>query len=223
MVVGSSGTATIELTPSVPGAKIYYTLDGSTPDTAATLYAKPITIGAEQPQRVDIKTITVLPSGRKSAVYGATIFRRDYFPATELKEPRAGVTFALLPSAGGNSPTLKSGETRAIGLQQPMLSALAKQPYDVVFDGYIKVPEDGVYQFQLEANWDGSVRVDDDIVAIQKRSKDRETNSMAVPLKAGFHKVSFGYHSGGDTPLFRVRWGIKGQGLRAIGGGELFH
>ena len=104
-----------------------------------------------------------------------------------------------------------------------MLTPLLKQSFEVGFDGYIKIPADGIYEFQLESNWDGSVTVDDDTVTISKGSKDREMKSTVVPLKAGFHKIAFRYRSGGDTPVFRVRWGIKGQGLRAIGGAELAH
>ena len=222
MVVGANGTATVEMTPSIPGAKIYYTLDGSTPSETSTLYTRPIDIGADQPQRVDVKTITVLPNGRKSSVYVGTILRRDYIASTDLKDPRAGVTFALV-TGGPDSPVLRSGETRAVGLQQPMLTPLLKQSFEVGFDGYIKIPADGVYEFQLESNWNGSVTVDDDTVTISKGSKDREMKSTVVPLKAGFHKIAFRYRSGGDTPVFRIRWGIKGQGLRAMGGAELAH
>ena len=118
---------------------------------------------------------------------------------------------------------MRSGETRAIGLQQPMITPLLRQPFEVGFDGYIKIPADGVYEFQLESNWNGSVAVDDDTVTVAKGSKDREMNSVVLPLKAGFHRIAFRYRSGGDTPVFRVRWGIKGQGLRAIGGAELAH
>jgi hypothetical protein len=47
--------------------------------------------------------------------------------------------------------------------------------------------------------------------------------STIVPLKAGLHKISLRYnHRGGDAH-FRFRVGIKGQGLRQIGGGELVY
>src|SRR6476620_2503218 len=130
MVVGTGGTATVELTPTIAGSKIYYTLDGSTPSEASTLYSRPIDLGADQPQRVDVKTITVLPNGRKSSVYAATILRRDFVAATEVKDPRAGVTYALMTTVE-NSAVLRSGETCAVGLQQPMLSTLLKQPFEV--------------------------------------------------------------------------------------------
>jgi hypothetical protein len=69
----------------------------------------------------------------------------------------------------------------------------------------------------------GTVTVDGDVLAVDKRSKDREMNAMVLPLKAGFHRIAIRYESGGDSPAFRARWGIKGQGLRDIGGGDLAH
>ena len=54
-------------------------------------------------------------------------------------------------------------------------------------------------------------------------TKDRAVTSAVVPLKAGYHRISLGYGHHGGNAVFRVRYGIKGQGLRAIGGGELAH
>src|SRR5262249_1377137 len=42
IVVGSNADPIIELKPAIDGAKIFYTLDGSTPDDKSALYEKPI-------------------------------------------------------------------------------------------------------------------------------------------------------------------------------------
>ena len=54
-------------------------------------------------------------------------------------------------------------------------------------------------------------------------TKDRKTRSSVVALKAGLHKLSMRYNNHGGDPFFRVRWAIKGQNWRNIGGGELVH
>src|SRR6185369_560074 len=114
MASSTDEKAKVELNPSIDGAKIYYTLDGSTPDERSSLYTGPINADIAQNQRVDLKTVTVLHSGRKSFVYAATILKRDYSPPVELTEKRPGVTFALAvpASAIAAAPVIVSGETK---------------------------------------------------------------------------------------------------------------
>ena len=98
-----------------------------------------------------------------------------------------------------------------------------KQPFSVSFDGYINVPADGVYEFQTDSIWDASVLIDGEKLIESVGTKDRAVSSAVVPLKAGYHKISLRYNHRGGNAVFRARYGIKGQGLRAIGGGELVH
>jgi hexosaminidase len=225
MALGSNLSTTVELKPAIDGAKIYYTTDGSAPDERSTLYEKPIQLTLKQNERVDLKTIEILPNGRKSYVYAATILGRDYLSPTELTEKRPGVTYAFsMPSVNNSAePLLVSGETRATGFQQFTRFGDLKQPFTVSFDGFINIPADGVYEFQTDAIWDARVTIDGEKLIGSTGTKDRAVTSAVVPLKAGYHRISLGYGHHGGNAVFRVRYGIKGQGLRAIGGGELAH
>jgi hexosaminidase len=225
MVLASDEKVHIDLTPRTDDAKIYYTLDGTTPDERSALFEKPLDIEIKQNQRVDLKTITVLPSGRKSSVYAATILRREFLQPVELAEKRPGVTFGFaMPDE--NSPIIASGETKSVGLQQfaqKTIPDLLKRPFAVSFDGYLNVPVDAIYEFQAESTWGAIILIDSENLIDVTGTKDRSTRSEVVPLKAGLHKISLRYKNGGGEPFFRVRWAIKGQNWRNIGGGELVH
>ena len=98
-----------------------------------------------------------------------------------------------------------------------------KQPFAVTYDGYVRVPVDGVYEFQVDSTWDATVVLGGGMIINDDGTKDRKVKSAIVPLKAGLHKISIRYnHHGGDA-AFRFRFGIKGQGLRQAGGGEFVH
>ena len=217
------------LTAPIGGSKIYYTLDGSEPSDLSALYEKPITVSLEPNERKDLKTIVVLPSGRKSSVYSATLLRRAYAEPVdaaklfERKEKRPGVTYALSLSAADGTVNVTSGERAGIGLLPLFGSAVPKVPFTAAFDGYIIVPADGVYEFQTESNWDVETGVADQILINAKGTKDRTMRSAVVPLKAGLHRIHLAYSNREGDAFFRVRWGIKGQGLRVIGGGDLVH
>lgn len=63
----------IELKAPIPGAKIYYTLDGYRPSENAALYSEPIKVIVPQGQKKTLKTVVVAPSGKRSVVKETTL------------------------------------------------------------------------------------------------------------------------------------------------------
>lgn len=224
MVVGGDGKATVELSPAV-GTKIYYTLDGTTPDEKSRVYDKPITVELKQDEKIELKTVVANSIGRKSVVYAATLIRREMLPAVEPTGKTAGVTYSLyVPSnAYGQDTPAQKGESRSIGLQQFANQIDPKKTFGVTFEGHINITADGVYDFQVDSTWDRQLTIDGVKLIDEAGTKDRAIRSAVIPLKAGWHKFTVHYdHREGDM-FFRVRYGLKGQGLRQIGGGELVH
>lgn len=63
----------ITLSVPMPGAKIFYTLDGYRPSENAAAYTSPLKINVPQGQKKVLKTIVIAPSGKRSVVV-ETIF-----------------------------------------------------------------------------------------------------------------------------------------------------
>jgi hexosaminidase len=97
-----------------------------------------------------------------------------------------------------------------------------KEPFGVVFEGFINVPNDGIYEFKIESD-DGSVlMIGNETVVDNDGMHGFEAKTGIVPLRKGYHPIRLKYfQSGGDSAL-NLRWGIKGTGLRRIYGNELF-
>ena len=225
VVVGANGKAVLDIKPLVPSYKIYYTLDGSTPDVNSKIYTAPVTFEVAKDSVKTVKTIVVIPSGRKSSVYAATYINREPMPAAEPEQTRPGVAFEfLVPNSDPDKKdTVEKGETKSIMLEQFAKRYDLKQPFVVTFDGYMKAAADGIYEFQVDATWDATIVLDGEMIINDAGTKDRKVRSAIVPLKAGYHKISIRYnHRGGDS-TFRVLWGLKGQGLGRAYGGELVH
>ncbi len=74
VAIGASDTVltgskfTIELSPSVEGATIYYTLDGYNPRETDLAYTVPLKILVPENKTVELKTIVITPSGKRSIV-----------------------------------------------------------------------------------------------------------------------------------------------------------
>jgi hexosaminidase len=226
-IVDASGKATIELKPFVDGAKIYYTLDGTTPTTASTVYSEPIAMTLNDGEVKTLKTITVLPNGRASSVYAAVFVRRDLMPAVDgpSGERKQGVAWELFTpneTLPGEGIRIK-GESRSIQLNQFEKATDLKKPFVATFDGYLNIPADGIYEFQVDATWDTTIVLDGQKLIDDAGTKDRKVRSAIIPLKAGLHQLSMRYnHRGGDA-AFRFLYGLKGQGLGRLYGGEFVH
>jgi sugar lactone lactonase YvrE len=83
----------VSLASSTPGATIYYTLDGSAPSTASTIYSAPIFVGVSQ----IIKALSVAPNYNDSAVESF-----DYTITGTVQAP----TFSVASGAYGPAQTV---------------------------------------------------------------------------------------------------------------------
>ncbi|MBK9163548.1 MAG: family 20 glycosylhydrolase [Acidobacteria bacterium] len=223
-VVTESERVSIELQPAA-GTRVHYTTDGTTPDERSAVYSRPIEVRLGEGEVKTLRTIVVNAAGRKSVVYAATIVRGKMREPDVTTAAKPGLNYSLL--VPNENPEFKSfsqsGETRSTALNQFAQSADLKKPFTLTYEGYFRVPEDGVYEFQVDSTWDATVVLGDGKIIDDAGTRDRKIRSAIVPLKAGLHKMSIRYnHRGGDSS-FRFRWGIKGRGLTQAWGGEFVH
>jgi hypothetical protein len=87
-VAGNSWSVPVAciLSNNTPGASIYYTLDGTTPTTASTLYAGPFVIAAT----CTLKAISASAGRDNSRVYSTLVTISDTFTGTQLPQDRDG-------------------------------------------------------------------------------------------------------------------------------------
>ncbi|MGD9589023.1 MAG: family 20 glycosylhydrolase [Pyrinomonadaceae bacterium] len=218
-IVTADEKVSVRLEPA-PGTTVVYTTDGSTPDPKTSdRYRDPIEITLNKGEVKALKTIVINTAGRQSVVYAATITRGRMREPDPVGETVPGLVydFHVPDDVTGRS---EKGETRSIMLTQFERTKDLKQPFGVQFDGYFRAQADGFYEFQVDSTWDTTVVLGNEMIINDGGTKDRKIRSAIVPLKAGLHKMSLRYgHRGGD-PHFRFRWGIKGQGLSQVYGGE---
>lgn len=227
ILLADGDAARIDLTSPMPSAKIFYTLDGTEPTELSAEYKSAFDVTLAENERKELKTVVVNGAGRKSSIYAATILRRGYRDSVEVKDSREGVNYRFFKRAFASVKEIESaqpdesGETKSIQLPQFAKKIDPKEPFGVVFDGFINVPADGIYEFQLESD-DGAVLwIGDEAVVDNDGLHTPQTLYGVVPLRKGFHpfKLKF-FQAGGDIAL-TLRWGIKGTGLRRIFGNEL--
>lgn len=216
-------TTEITLNSILPNSKIFYTTDGTEPTLNSAVYKKSLTIGLNPKEKIELKTIVVNEKGRKSAVYGASIVQIEQFWSNNLEDPEQGVTFRTYTSAFTAADEIdkaeaeNSGKTKSLGLGQFKEKLAENLPFAVVFEGYINVPKDEFYEFELDSD-DGAVLLIDGFAIVRNDGmKDKaERMSGFVPLKKGYHRLVLKFFKGQGKWVLGLRWGIKGQPLRGV-------
>ncbi len=227
ILVANTDKTLIELFPPMPGAKIFYTLDGREPTPTATEYKAPFEVTLSQGETKELRTVVVTPSGRRSITYAASIMRREYLDPIELKTKREGVNFAFYKGIFNSvreveaATPVKTGETKSIQLPQFAKDLSPDEPFAATFDGYINVPADGIFEFQIESKDGAVLLIGDEVVVDNDGQHLFKANTGVVPLKKGFHRIRLKYFNVGGSAALNLRWGIKGTGLRRIYGNEL--
>jgi len=208
----------LKLSPLTPNSKIFYTLDGTEPtEESFNQETKKIRFNIKPNEKIDAKTIVVNEKGRKSVVYSATIWRREMLKAVEnFQSTTQGMNFAFFKGAfksvkDFDNTTLKNtGETKNFAPAQ----FKEKENFGAVWEGYLSVPADGIYEFWLESKDGAVLTIDNETVVDLDGVHEKKNASGDVPLKEGFHRFRLEYfHTTSETSL-SMRYGIKHQPLR---------
>lgn len=187
--------------------KIVYTTDGSEPTATSIEYTQPIVIK----ENTIVKTATVLTSGKLSPVRTIKYEKQELAPAEEL----AGVELGLKTQTSvgnymnvadfANATNWVAGKIEKIEQVRPNGLVNNFDEFErkaVIAEGYIKIPEDGVYFFSTnnEEFWIDGVKLIDNANTVKKFS--HQDGSRA--LKAGYHpiKVVFVGSSHGGYPNY---------------------
>jgi hexosaminidase len=233
VVVTQGNSAKVELTPYSNQAKILYTTDKTEPTDLSKVYSSPIEIefAVGQVYR-EIKMVVVNPKGRKSSIYSVILLKRELVEPIEPSGKNAGVTYSLYKGNFGtveeldkNLVPFETGETKSIQLSQfKAKTGDLKEPFAVVFSGYFNVSEDAIYEFEIDADDKAVFYIDrEEAIVGNDKSQPNINKKGVVPLKKGFHKFTLKYIQRGENSNLKLSWGMKGQGLERIWGGELVH
>lgn len=215
----------VKLSSLVPGARIYYTLDGSQPTDNSSRYQSPSQIPLQPDQKTTLNLVVVAPGGRRSVVYGATLQRRWYRDAIRFDAKQPGLTFALYEGKFTSAQSIESGTPAVTGITSSFdLQQFSRVfDYGISFDGYLTVQSDDFYQFAVESD-DGSVlEIDDEVVVDNDGIHGSRVVTGHIPLRQGVHKFKLRYFQAQGGATLRVSWAGSGGESQPLVGFALYH
>lgn len=212
----------ITITGTEPGAKIYYTLDGTEPTESSIRYNKPITITKTSVLRTRSFVEGIAPS------YPLTVhFKKiDMLEAVAVSGLKPGIKYNYREGRGVMSardqeaaPILDTGILETFNVD----AIKDDRPFGYQLEGFINVPETGVYTFYLEAN-DGAILYLNNKEIIDNDGGHRAQRlDTKIGLKKGWHPIKVEYFQQGLAKSLFVIWEGPGVEKQEILEDVLFH
>ena len=175
--------------------KMVYTIDGTEPTAQSAEYTAPLTFT----ETTTLKIASALPSGKLSPVRTIQVEKQTLAPAKEVAKTTPGLNMQVFDGMYLNVEALKSAnvqpkttkvikETKELREQvQTSESMRGVKQYAAVAEGYVNIPEDGVYYISsdLEEVWiDGKLLINN---GGEVKRFSRHDNS--VTLAKGLHEI----------------------------------
>ena len=177
--------------------KMVYTLDGTKPTPASTVYTQPIKVTTD----CVLNIATVLPSGKMSRIRNIVIEKRGFTPAVQVKDVKSGLEMKRikgyfkhvreLDMADGTweNSIINGLEDVKIKQADDARTLRGENCYAAIAEGYINVPEDGVYFVSSRTD---QVWIDNKLVIDNSGEvKGVSHRDNCVALAKGLHPVKY--------------------------------
>jgi hexosaminidase len=197
----------VNLKPSVTGAKVYYTIDGTDPGKIDIEYTTPIIYYIPVDQYRELKTIVITPAGNRSQITRAIKYNTAPLKPANVHGSAAGLKYKLLKGKFNNTQELDNAAVIDSGVVKDFdLTAFKKNnpSFGIIYTGYINAAADGDYSFStLSSN--GSVLLIDNQIVVDNDGKHRVFEQGGViPLQKGIHKITVKYFNTGGRGSIKV-------------------
>ncbi len=173
------------------GYTVRYTINGNDPDTTSEKYVHPFQLHANDTLRVAV----FLPSGKHSRVRTAIFRSLQLKPPAEIKSPQPGI---LVTAFTGDISSLDSF-VRMKQISSFTMDSIAipgtlpRDTFGLVFDGFIKVPADGLYTFFIASDDGSRLWVADSLLIDADGIHGPSEESGTIALQKGFHSFRLRY------------------------------
>jgi len=204
----------VNLKPSVTGAKVYYTIDGSKPDETTLEYTTPMTYIIPPDQYRELKTVVITPSGKISHIARMVVYNKTPLSSVNYSGTAKGLKYQLFTGEFDNLDQLKGAAVIDSGVTLSFNTSAFKKNmhgFGVIYNGFIRIDTDGEYGFSTISSNGSSLLIDDQPVVDNDGKHGVFEQGGSVPLKKGFHKITLKYFDATSNGILRVLMTTPGK------------
>ena len=202
-------------------AVIRYTLDGMEPDKNSSVYSKPFVVNKTVTLKAKCFSDGLTPGYAITQLLNKVILN----PSTIVKRKREGLKYWYKEGFGkkfadlSKYPIIDSGIINSFNLN----AIKDARPFGYTFEGFINVPSDGLYTFQLDANDGAILYLDYEILINNDGGHQTQILQSMIGLKKGLHPIKIDYFQMGRAKKLEVKWSSNLMKIRKISEKDLFH
>ena len=218
---------TISMKQSNPLLKstIYYTTDGTEPDTSALIYTKPFSI--EKTAIIKARSYSAnysLPA-LPSTTVSRTVIKYEWKNALKISKPQPGIDYKYFEPTGKINLGSITGTPAASGVTDMISPKVKKRTdkYALEFTGYIKTDQDGIYTFFADSDDGSMIYIDDEEIVNNDGDHGNVEKQGKAALKKGLHKIKVLYFDSGGGNSLKVSLQKEGGVKMEIPKELLFH
>ncbi|HEY2583147.1 MAG TPA: family 20 glycosylhydrolase, partial [Mucilaginibacter sp.] len=197
----------VNLAPSVTGAKVFYTIDGTDPGKTDIEYNTPMTYNIPAGQNRELKTIVITPAGNRSQITRAIAYNVAPLKSVNFRGSPIGLKYKLFKGKFASTNELDNAAVVDSGIVKDLDVSVFKKNYPafgLVYSGYFHVDSDGDYGFSTQSA-NGSVLLIDDQLVVDNDGRHRlYEQGGSVALQKGFHKLTIKYFNSGAKGSLKI-------------------
>jgi len=210
----------VTLNTQIPNAVIRYTTNGNEPTASSPAAMKTLLLKSS----TTVKAKTFLYNKPITETSTASFQKVTPVPSKNIASASPGINYSIYEGEWSKLPDFDSLMPASSGIVKDfdIGSKQGSDNYGFVFDGLIKIPADGVYNFYISSDDGSKLFIDNKTLIDNDGMHGIIEKSNEIPLAKGFHpiKVLFFERSGGDA--LQVQWKGPGFAQQIIPGSVLF-
>ena len=215
---------TVALSSFVPGARMFYSLDGSEPSETSMPYRDPLQIDLPTETPVTLKVVVVTPQNRRSVVYDAGYLRRGYLEPVR-KSVQPGISFTLYDGTFSSVRDIASGRAARVGVTDSLDIGQFNRSadYGVQMSGFLDVPADDYYRFDVTSDDGAVLEIDGETVIDNDGNHAPRLLAGHIPLRRGLHALTLRYFQSKGGAALDIRWAGASGAPQPLDGSSLKH
>jgi len=200
---------------SVNNNAVYYTLDGTIPTQNSIPYTKPFSVNESASLMVRSFRKEVLPSDVVTVPLKVYAWQQS----EKLSELKSGLKMIAYESNDFRSvEDLNKGRIvkSEIATDISLKDASRKEQAGLLYHCYIKIPEDGIYNFYLSSDDGSKLWIGHELVVDNDGLHGDEGKNGRIALKKGYHSFKLEYFNGTGEAALQLKYSINGSTEKAI-------
>jgi hexosaminidase len=216
------GKSVLTVHNPLPGTRVHYTTDGSTPTASSRVLAQTLTLT----DTGRIRFATISGAGAKSELYQVRIKNGQWvksLDATNMNK-RPGLAVSFYNGVFANTTKMAGEVIRTATITNVQLADTIKMPaFGAKIRGLIQVPQKGIYSFYFTCDDGGVLKIADQVVIDNDGQHAPVMKSGQIALEAGYHPFHIDFIEAGGGFTLKLQYSVNGSPVQAIPDGWFYH